>query len=357
MGKPQKAEQKKSDWKKIGPCLYRYKSGAYYALIKRNGKQIRRSLNTSDLALARRALKTFIEDSEAITDPDLGKATIETFAPKFFATLSGAPATIYKHRLAVRCMIENWPADAPRGMAKIRRGDCEAWVASLGELAPATINGRITTAARFFQLAVNSGAIAKNPMDGITYRRRSNPIRNTPTEEQFRAIIADLRRQKCNGHGADDSADFVELAGTLGLGQAELTGIRRQDIDLTAGVIKVFRRKTRQQFTIPIFPDARPIIERRLAAMGPDPEARLLPQDNCRKGLAGACRRLALPSFEPRSLRRFHITRCLRAGVDAPTVAAWQGHRDGGALILKTYQAAMTIDHSLLMAEKLKGAA
>ena len=84
-----------------------------------------------------------------------------------------------------------------------------------------------------------------------------------------------------------------------------------------------------------------------------EPEARLLPQDNCRKALEGACGRLKLPHFEPRSLRRFHITRSLRAGIDAPTVASWQGHRDGGALVLKTYQAEVGLAHSLRMAAML----
>ena len=63
--------------------------------------------------------------------------------------------------------------------------------------------------------------------------------------------------------------------------------------------------------------------------------------------------RLKFPKFEPRSLRRFHITRCLRKGIDAPTVAQWQGHQDGGSLVLKTYQAELGLDHSLKMAALL----
>ena len=87
--------------------------------------------------------------------------------------------------------------------------------------------------------------------------------------------------------------------------------------------------------------------------MPEEPETRLLPQDNCRKALQGACSRLKFPHFEPRSLRRFHITRSLRAGIDAPTVAAWQGHQDGGELVLRTYQAEVSLAHSLKMAAML----
>ena len=31
------------------------------------------------------------------------------------------------------------------------------------------------------------------------------------------------------------------------------------------------------------------------------------------------------------------ITRCLERGIDVQTVSRWQGHRDGGKLILSTY--------------------
>jgi integrase len=30
-------------------------------------------------------------------------------------------------------------------------------------------------------------------------------------------------------------------------------------------------------------------------------------------------------------------TRCIESGVDIPTVSRWLGHKDGGALLMKTY--------------------
>jgi hypothetical protein len=39
----------------------------------------------------------------------------------------------------------------------------------------------------------------------------------------------------------------------------------------------------------------------------------------------------------PRSLRRMFITRAIEKGVDVKTIALWQGHKDGGKLILDTY--------------------
>ena len=78
-----------------------------------------------------------------------------------------------------------------------------------------------------------------------------------------------------------------------------------------------------------------------------------LPHGNCKKALAASCARLGLPNFEPRSLRRFFITFALRAGVDVATVASWQGHKDRGSLILKTYNDVIGLAHSLNMAKRL----
>jgi integrase len=68
------------------------------------------------------------------------------------------------------------------------------------------------------------------------------------------------------------------------------------------------------------------------------------------KALAGACRRLGLPTFSQRSLRRMFITRAIEKGVDVKVIAEWQGHRDGGKLILETYSHVRP-EHSNRMAQ------
>ena len=49
------------------------------------------------------------------------------------------------------------------------------------------------------------------------------------------------------------------------------------------------------------------------------------------------CCQLGFPHFSPRSLRKFGIVRLLRNGVNVKLVSKWQGHQDGGKLILDTY--------------------
>jgi integrase len=65
--------------------------------------------------------------------------------------------------------------------------------------------------------------------------------------------------------------------------------------------------------------------------------ARMFKISDAKKAMAGACRRLNLPAFTQRSLRRMFIVRAIERGVDVKVIAEWQGHRDGGKLILDTY--------------------
>jgi integrase len=49
-------------------------------------------------------------------------------------------------------------------------------------------------------------------------------------------------------------------------------------------------------------------------------------------------------------LRDLFVTRCLENRVPVPTVAKWCGHKDGGALLLKTYSH-LRQEHSIEMAK------
>jgi integrase len=71
-----------------------------------------------------------------------------------------------------------------------------------------------------------------------------------------------------------------------------------------------------------------------------------------KRGLKAATARLHYPAYSSRALRRCFITRCIELGIDFKTIAAWQGHRDGGVLVAKTY-GHLRSEHSENMARKL----
>jgi integrase len=195
--------------------------------------------------------------------------------------------------------------------------------------------------------AVDDHVIMESPAAKLTYRKRKKPIRLTPSYEQFRAIVADIRAQPFNRDAAD-SGDFIEFLGLAGLGQAEAASIKREHVDLDAGRILVYRHKTDTGFWIPIYPQVRLLVEKLCA--GKKHHQNLFAISQARKALTNACKRLELPVFTHRSLRRMFITRAIEKGVDVKVIAEWQGHRDGGELILRTYSHVRPI-HSQRMAQ------
>src|SRR6266567_6993738 len=70
-------------FQKVGECLYRYSSnGVYYARIKTDGKEIKRSLKTTDRAFAQRALATFRDEQRQI-DRSQGKLTLSELCERY----------------------------------------------------------------------------------------------------------------------------------------------------------------------------------------------------------------------------------------------------------------------------------
>ena len=72
-----------------------------------------------------------------------------------------------------------------------------------------------------------------------------------------------------------------------------------------------------------------------------------------RQALMKACDEAGVARLSPHDLRHLFVTRCIESGVDIRTIAAWIGHKDGGALLLKRY-AHLRREHSQAMAKLVK---
>jgi len=118
-----------------------------------------------------------------------------------------------------------------------------------------------------FRLVVADRIIADSPVFEIKQMKRDMPIRNTPTDQEFRSIVESIRGQRLHAE-ANDSADFVDFLGISGLGNAEAAGLTWSDVDFARGKIRAYRHKTDAGFMVPIFPQLRPLLER---LRGPDP--------------------------------------------------------------------------------------
>ncbi len=340
-------------FEKVGECLYRYSSNdVYYAVVRHEGKLIRRSLETDDSKLAKRNLADF-KQSLSRVDSSLGKMTVEELLKKFQATLKTLDAnTIQKLGFVADHFRKDWAPGMVQAVRKVKPSEVDAWLGLMREkYAVSYYNEHVQFVRRMFDLAVADKALAESPAKDAKTVRRGTPIRATPTWEQLKAIVEHIRSQKFNAD-AEDSADFVDFLGRSGLGNSEAANIQCQHVNLEKGKITVYRNKTDKGYQIPIFPQLRPLVEKLMKQAEEKPEAQLLKVDNVKKALTNACVRLSLPHFSHRSLRRCFVTRCIELGMDFKTVAALQGHTDGGVLIAKTYSHLRT-EHVDSMAARL----
>jgi len=339
---------------KVGECLYRYSSnGVYYALVKDRGKQKKRSLGTTDKAVAKRKLADFKRNLGKV-DHSAGKVTLRELCAHYLATVQNQkPATKRRKADIVKRLIDDFPDGADCQISKIRKSRIETWLAGYG-FGVASHNLYVQCVRAVFALAVGDKLIHESPADAIECRKVLPPVRITPSFEEFQRIIRDVRSQPFNADAAD-SADFLEFMGLAGVGQAEMGRLVRGDIDFAKERIRLYRVKTSTPYFIPLYPQIRPVLER-MNVKGMQHDRKVFAIKDGKKALSAACRRLGIPPYSQRSLRRMFITRCIELGIDVKVIADWQGHQDGGKLILATYSHVRKT-HADEMAKKLTLAA
>jgi integrase len=329
-------------FEKVGECLYRnLSSGTYYALLKIRGKQIRSSLKTKILVEARRKLKKKREELESI-DPEQGKITLDELCKKYLLTIKNqARSTVVGKSGVISRIKTEWPGGSNRIIQKIKPSEVKEFLAKY----PGQSRHRqaLNVLSTMFDMAVADRMIAKSPVEGEKQRKPKKPIRSTPSYADFNHIIESVRSQPFSDT-AKESADFIEFLGLAGLGQAEAESLCWGDIDFKRGLMTTFRHKTTTGFVVPIYPQVVPFLKRRHEAAktkndGNDPtkDSKVFSIANPRIALSAACKRLKLPNYTCRSFRRMFITSAIEKGVDVKVIALWQGHRDGGKLILDTY--------------------
>jgi len=324
------------------PCLYRHTvSKTYYGIKKLAGKRKERSLETNDRKIAERKLKAWIANLDKI-DVEAEKTTLEQLLDKFAATRSGmSKSTRDTEAGIVKKLKAGWQYGLGLRVSQIRPSMLDEWLANEEPGLKSTSYNRYTLFLKqLFDFAVKDRIVAESPFYRLrkSWKKPERPRRLVPTEEQFSKILQSIRSETRNVL-AEESADFIEFMGLAGLGQAEASSLTWGDIDWEKEVLAVRRQKTRALFYPPIYPDLKPFLKQLYAAYTQPPrsDARVFRIRDARKALTNACARLHFPHFTQRSIRAYHIGRLWRARVDLKLIAKWQGHQDGGRLLLNTY--------------------
>src|SRR4030095_3563546 len=225
---------------KVGECLYRYSPNAvYYARIKIDGKEIKRSLGTTDRTLARRKLSALKDELRQI-DRSHGRVTLSDLCDRYLRTIQHQkPKTVERKTFIVGRIKGDWPTGKLTQVGKIKPSDVDLWLSHY-HFGSASRNLHISCVKELFNLAVRDRIISVSPAAHLRSVKREKPIRLTPSFQEFKAIIADVRAQRFNAD-AQDSGDFLEFLGLAGLGQAEASSLTGGDVDFEADRIITFR--------------------------------------------------------------------------------------------------------------------
>lgn len=324
--------------------VYRYRTGGFYARGSIKGKPTWQKLKAADLTTAKREARDTMRSLERL-DKEARRKTLANYADTLLKASRGMAPRAFKNKERVVALIKDrWPDGADIQISKVKPSDIRTFITDVAEGAGSSYHNFVLGLVKnCFQLALEDRAILEIPgtheksKDAVWKRKKpTTPVRLVPSVEQFRSIVQSIREQEF-ADTRHETADFVEGEGVLGLGQSELANLRWRDVNFSSDTIQVLRIKTQEPFTIPIYPQARPLLERRRAITGSKPDNSVFSIKDAKVAVGNACRRLSFPAFSQRSFRRMFVTEALRKGVNAKILASLQGHRDGGKLILQNY--------------------
>ena len=353
---------------RVAEHLYRHKNtGGYYGIIKVGGRKHITALRimedappTTDRATANRLLREW-ETKLSSVDASVGDMRLETLLAKYAAARAGkAKSTqITEGALPARMRADFGRNEEGRrvfGMeqmvSRVKPSDISLFLATVANagLRNASYNRYRLIVRKLFQFAVDDRVIAQSPFieNRNKPKKKQKVFRNIPTAAEFEAIINDIRtpalRPTEGKHGGarimsfPASADFAEFLGRAGLGQAEAQALKWDHVDFKNRRLKIVRRKTGEYFEVPIYAPLMPLMERmHREAKDTRADANVFSLQSVHKVLMNTCKRLGLPHLTERNLRAMKIRELYEAGVDVKTIAHWQGHRDGGKLIMEIY--------------------
>jgi integrase len=355
MSEKESVHNGKRRFKKVAPNLYRDAAGRYYLLVKRAGKQFRRSLKTNDHALAKRRLRDFQDRSgrlasdgtpSSIRFDDLAKRWLDAKRPEL------KPSSAGRRETALKAL---GPFFNGRLVRAIGAKEAEAWKIKRGStISPRTWNIEVETLKQIFAYAKDTLRIVlDNPADILKRKKEPKTEIVIPSKEQFRALVSELRA----GHrSTGEAADLVEFLAYSGCRVAEARSVRWRDINKRLGTVLITGgesgTKNHEARTIPLFVPLSRLVESMRERKRAASETLIFEIENARLQIIRACERLGLPRFGHHTMRHFFCSNAIEAGCDFKVIAGWLGHKDGGVLVAMTY-GHLRHEHSAAMAKRL----
>ena len=353
-------------WERTGyRNLLRHKSGRYYARAFAAGKEVWRSLKTAHYSVAQARLAEFLKEHRQRVSNGNGEASAKMIfgeaAAIHLRNLDDnpriKPSTRKYWRECLTALQKSWLGLNETEIRKITQGDCKEWARAYGKtVSPTRYNGAISVLRHVLNVAVETGVVYSNA--AVVVKRA--PVRckeiKLPSIDKFNGLISEMRA----GHSRDsiNCADFAAGLAFTGCRVSEAGEIAWRDVDFDAGEIVVrgdmkTGTKNWELRRVPLIPDARALFERMRSDRPGEPlDAKVFRVGECQKSLDRAAKKVGADRITHHDLRHLFATRSIESGVDIPTVSRWLGHKDGGALAMKTY-GHLRREHSIAQAQRV----
>ncbi|MGH7976512.1 MAG: tyrosine-type recombinase/integrase [Limisphaerales bacterium] len=343
---------------KVAENLYRLESSSgYYALVKKGGKQFRRSLKTKDRKLAERRLKELKAQIGVLTvAKDNAKLTFKEVADAWNdATKHSIEESTETRRNTCINNLDGYFQQMSIRNITIR--DCEQWAAKRGaEAAAQTFAHELGVMKAVFKYAAKHGFILSSPAAEIKRKKISNRKIQTPSRDQFQQIVSEMRVSDGRSDSqtkAKNGADLIEFLAYSGARIGEAHAGTWKDVRFDTGEIWLHGKKTEASDRLIPMPKAlRLFLERLKKETNAKLSAPIIKIKSARRSLQRACKKLAVKQFSHHDFRHYFATTCIEEGVDIPTVSRWLGHADGGALAMQRY-GHLRREHSLAMMQRV----
>lgn len=343
--------------------LWRYvPSETLYARMRVDGKLIVKSLKTDVISVGKLRLAD-LEKKERASAEDGAKAN----AGKL--TFGGA-LEIYKERLAkdptlkprskdyynerIAALVKSWPKLEATDIRNISKRDCVEWgVKFAADSSPTAYNNTLAVLKAVFEIAMEFGARYENPARTVKRRSPKQKTLNLPSQAVFNQWLETM--EKLGDGWCIASANLVRFLAYGGFRISEAHEITWADCDFDKK--RIFVRghvtdgtKNSETRFVPMIPDMHNLLER--IRGDAKPGDRVMRIKECQGTMDRAAAKIGMQRITHHDLRHLFITRCIESGVDVPTASRWAGHKDGGALAMRTY-GHLRDEHSTDMAAKV----
>ena len=330
--------------------LVRYRpSGTYFARFKVAGKLVRQSLKTTVFSVAKQRLPDTMRDYRSRHESGnafaKGKMTFaaaaEVYLQKVQASVSLKPRSKDYREMMIDFIRRSWPSLFETDVRKVSQRDCENWLTRYQQhYSPTVVNNSIGTLRAVFDEAISTGARFNNPAAGLSRMKVRQKQLELPSRDEFLRFVDEIRT--AGARQSKDCANLVRFLAYSGLRIGEAKYVTWADANFVRRQLHVrgdpeTATKNGETRFVPMIPELEQMLtELRAERSAEPPTATIMRVFECQNSMTNAAAKIGMKRITHHDLRHLFATICIESGVDIPTVSRWLGHKDGGALCMKT---------------------